>query len=172
VKFCGLRKIVDPRCEIGKSDILTTSALHLPVLLSKCNLVLCSLLIYLWLPYGIRQAIIFSSCGFFYLSFIFYLFVLACSQPSQIGCLPYFHTWCGLSGNLGCRSETCCTGLAENTGRKKSPKIRNLGTIAQLCWATSLQQRHISTIRKKDVLNSNISSTCPHNMVNLRLTGS
>jgi len=23
------------------------------------------------------------------------------------------HTWCGLSANLGCRSETCCTRLAE-----------------------------------------------------------
>ena len=33
------------------------------------------------------------------------------------------HTWCGLSANLECRSETCCTRLAENTGRKKSPKI-------------------------------------------------
>jgi len=48
------------------------------------------------------------------------------SQPSQIGCLPYFHTWFGLSANLGCRSETC-TRLAENN--------RHLGTIAQLCQA-------------------------------------
>jgi len=31
------------------------------------------------------------------------------SQRSEIGCLLYFHTWCGLSANLGCRSETCCT---------------------------------------------------------------
>ena len=37
---------------------------------------------------------------------------------------------------------------------------------AQLCWAISLQLRHVSTIRKKDLLNSTISSTCPHNMVN------
>ena len=27
----------------------------------------------------------------------------------------------GLSANLECRSEMCCTRLAENTGRKKSP---------------------------------------------------
>jgi len=27
---------------------------------------------------------------------IFYLFFLAYSQLSQIGCLPYLHTWCGL----------------------------------------------------------------------------
>ena len=33
------------------------------------------------------------------------------------------HTWCGLSANLECMSEMCCMRLAENTGRKKSPKI-------------------------------------------------
>jgi len=66
---------------------------------------------------------------------------------------------------IACRSETWRTRLAENTGRKKSSKIRHLGTIAQLCQAVSFQLRHVSTIGKK-VLNSNISSTCPHNMVN------
>jgi len=43
------------------------------------------------------------------------------SQRSGIGCLPYFHTWCGLSADLECMSEMCCTRLAENTGSKKSP---------------------------------------------------
>jgi len=32
---------------------------------------------------------------------------------------------------------------------QKSPKIRHLGTIAQLCRAISSQRRHVSTIRKK-----------------------
>jgi len=80
----------------------------------------------------------------FYLSFFSFL---AYSQLSQIGCLPYFHTWCGLSANLRCRTETCCTRLAENTGtgrknRQKfaiwasSPKfvglyLRNWGTYRQ-----------------------------------------
>jgi len=50
------------------------------------------------------------------------LFFLAYSQPSQIGCLPYFHTWYGLSANLECRSETCCMRLAENTGCNRSQK--------------------------------------------------
>jgi len=54
----------------------------------------------------------------------------------------------GLSANLGRRSETYCTLLAANTGHKKSPKNRNLGTIAQLCWAISSQLRHVSTIGK------------------------
>ena len=43
----------------------------------------------------------------------------------------------------------CRTRLAQNTGRKKSPKIRHLGTIAQLCPAASSQLRHVSTIGKK-----------------------
>jgi len=41
--------------------------------------------------------------------------------------------------------------LAENTGCKKSPKIRRLGTIAQLCRVIPSQLRHVSTIRKKHV---------------------
>jgi len=81
------------------------------------------------------------------------------------GCLPYFHTWCGLSTNLECRCGMCCTWLAENTGYKKWPKIRHLGTIAQLYRAISLQLRHVSTIGEK-LLNSNTSSICLHNMAN------
>jgi len=96
----------------------------------------------LWPPY----AITFLSCGFF---FFYLLLFLAYSQPLQIRCLSYFYTWCGLSANLGCKSETCCMQLAENTGRKKSSKIRHLGAIAQICRAISLQLRHVSTIGKK-----------------------
>jgi len=81
--------------------------------------------------------------------YLLLLFFLASSQPSQIGCLPYFHTWCGHSSTLGCRSETCCTRLAENAGRKKSPKIRHLHTITPLCQAISLQLKHVLTIEKK-----------------------
>jgi len=47
---------------------------------------------------------------------------------------------------------------------KKLPKIRHLGTIAQVCWAISSQLRHVSTVGK-NLLNSNTSSTCPYNMV-------
>jgi len=77
----------------------------------------------------------------------------------------YFQTWCGLSANLRCRSDTCCTRLAANTGRKKSSKICHLGTIAQLCRAMSLQLRHIWR-SEKNLLSSHISSTYSHNMVN------
>ena len=49
----------------------------------------------------------------------------------------------------------------------QDPKIHHQGTITQLCRAMSSQLRHISTIGK-NLLSSNISSTCPHNMVNFR----
>jgi len=54
--------------------------------------------------------------------------------------------------------------LAENTGCKVA-KNRHLGTIAQLCRVISSQLRHISTM-EKNLLSSNISSICPHNMMN------
>jgi len=82
-------------------------------------------------------------------SSFFFLFI---SSPNLIGRrlgLPYFGTWCGLSANLECRSEIYCARLAANTGRKKSPQSRHLGTILQICWAISLQLRHVSTIGKK-----------------------
>ena len=102
-------------------------------------------LLYLWSPYVIGQTIIFLPCDFYLLSF-FFLF----SSPNLVDwCLPYLHTWCGLSANLRCMSETCCTRLAGNAGRKKVAKNRHLGTIAQSCRAISSQLRHVSTIGKK-----------------------
>jgi len=58
----------------------------------------------------------------------------------------------------------CCTWLAENTGRKNNAKNRHLGTIPQFCRAISSQLKH--RIGKKNLLSSNICSTCTHNMVN------
>jgi len=55
--------------------------------------------------------------------------------------------------------------LAKNTGCKKSPKIRHFGTIAQLYQDISSQIRHVSTIGK-NMLKSNISRTCPYNVLN------
>ena len=54
---------------------------------------------------------------------------------------------------------------ARNSVEIQDAKGRHLGTILQLCRAISSQLRHISTIGK-NLLSSNMSSTCPHNMVN------
>jgi len=68
-------------------------------------------------------------CGFFYLLMValcnraddIYFhpdvcsFFLLFSSPNlsgwrlDVSCVSYFHTWCGLSANLECRSEMCCT---------------------------------------------------------------
>jgi len=60
----------------------------------------------------------------------------------------------------------CCTWLAEKSGHKNYAETRHLRTIAQLCRAMSLQLRHVSTIGKKILLISNISSTSPRSVVN------
>jgi len=81
---------------------------------------------------------------------------LVSAQRSQNWCLPYFNTWCA---NLECRSELCGTHLVGNAGPKNSQKNRHLGTIAQICRAISSQLRDVS-------ISSNISSTCPQDMLN------
>ena len=93
--------------------------------------------------------IIFLPCDFYLL---FYSSLNL--SGSQTGCLPYFHTYGVAFANLECRSEMCCTRLAGNTGRKKSPSAHHRTT----CRAISSQLRHVSTIGK-NLLNSNIS---PH----------
>ena len=110
----------------------------------------------------------------FFLSFFlpFFLssfsFFLAYSERSQIGCLSYFHTWCGLSANLECMFEMCCTRLAENTGRKnyakKSPSVHHHTKLSGYIFATNA-----CIDNRKKFLNSDISSTCSHNMVNFGL---
>jgi len=87
--------------------------------------------------------------SFYLLSIFFFFLFLAYSQQPQVGCLPYFDTWCGPSANLECRFKRRCTRLAANVGPKKVSKNRHLGTIPQLCRAISSQLWHVSTIRKK-----------------------
>jgi len=54
--------------------------------------------------------------------------------------------------------------LAENTGCKNSPKNCHLGTIATLSGYIFTIKARIDN-RKKILLSSNISSTCPHSML-------
>ena len=72
------------------------------------------------------------------------------------------HTWCGLSANLECKSEMCCTQLAGYAGRKKSPSGHHPTTLSGYIFAT----KACIDNGKKNLLSSNISSTCPYNMVN------
>ena len=104
-----------------------------------------------------------DSCSFFPSSFYLFFPRLISGAVDRMSAILLHMAW--PSANLECRSEMCCSRLAANTRRKKVAKNRHLGTIAQLCRAISSQLRHASTIGK-NLLSSNISSTCPHNMVN------
>ena len=58
----------------------------------------------------------------------------------------------------------CYSRLAANAGPKTVAKITIWAPSHNFCQAISSQVRYISTIGK-NLLSSNISSTCPHNMV-------
>jgi len=75
-----------------------------------------------------------APCGFFYL-----LFSSLNLSGRRLDVYHISTQGCDLSANLECRSEMCCTRLAENTGRKNDAKNRHLGTIPQLCRAMSSQ---------------------------------
>jgi len=78
--------------------------------------------------------------------------------------------WCGLSANLGCRSETCCTRLTEKCRTHKIAK-KSLSAYHRTIlsgYNIFATEARIDN-RKKYLLSSNISSRCPHNMVNFGL---
>jgi len=104
---------------------------------------------FLWPPYGIEQAIIFSSCRLFYLSSSFFPRLISAVADWMSAILPH------ISANLGCRCETCCTRLAQNTGRKKSPSGHHRTTLSGYIFATKVRIDN----RKKNFLNSNTSPT-------------
>jgi len=92
-------------------------------------------------------------------------FFVTYSQRSEIGCLPYFHTWCGLSTNLECMFDMCCASLTENTRtqklHKEPPSGHHRTTSSGYIFATKARIDN-----RRNLLNSNISSTCPLIMVN------
>jgi len=119
---------------------------------------------YLWSPYRIGQTIIFSVvCSIFFLSSFFPCLISAGADWMSAIPAHNCHTWCGVSANLRCRSETRCTWLAENTGHKKSLKSPS-GHHRTNFSAMSSQLRHVSTIGKKNLISGNIFSTGRHNM--------
>ena len=104
------------------------------------------------------QAIIFLPCGFFF------FYVSSFSSPNLSRCrLDVNHTsthgvilvriW-----DAGLKRVACGSLKIQDT------KSRHLHTIAHF-WAISLQLRHVLII-EKNLLNSDISPTCPHSMVN------
>ena len=92
-----------------------------------------------------------------YFAAVVSIFFFCFSSPNLSGRrLDVYHTWCGLSTNLGCRSEMCCTRLAGNTGRKtdakKSPSEHHRTNLSSYVFATKA-----CIDSRKNMLNSNIS---------------
>jgi len=113
---------------------------------------------YLWSPYVTGQTIYIFILSFVLSSSFFF------SSPNLSGRrLDVCHTSThGVA--LECRSETCCMWLAGNAGHKKLPCAHHRTTLSGNIFATKTR---IDNWKK--LLSSNISSTCPHNMVNFGL---
>jgi len=62
-------------------------------------------------------------------------------------------------------SEMCCTRLTANTGRKKSLFWHHRATLSGSIFAAEACIDNW----KKNLLNADTSSTCPHNVVNFGL---
>jgi len=72
------------------------------------------------------------------------------------------HTWCGLSANLGCRSETCRTWLAWNAGPKKiAKKLRSGHHSTTLSGYIFASKAPIDNWKKKTVKQQCLPR-CPH----------
>jgi len=128
VVFCRIVSFI--ASEPAKFYVVGNPAVEVHMVYSRLFCSCC-----LWLP-GIADAdIIFLPCDFYLSSSSLFFFVLAESQRSAIGCLPYFHTWCGLSANLECMSEIC-TQFAKNTGCKKLPSWHHRTTLSGHIFAS------------------------------------
>jgi len=104
---------------------------------------------------------------------IFFFYLLFSSPKLSSRTLDVYHTstvhtWCGLSANLECRSEMCGTRLAENAGPKKVAKIAIWApshNFVGYIFARIATKARINN--RKNLLSSNMSFRCPHNMVNI-----
>ena len=122
---------------------------------------------WLWPPYAIGQAIIFLTCDFYLLVLLLisFFFPRLISAVRDWMFIPYFHTWCGLSANLECMSEMCCTRLAE---KYRTQKIAILAPSHKFV-GLYLRSQGMYRQSEKNLLNNDTSFTWPHNMVNFGL---
>ena len=130
----------------------------------------------LWSPYGIGQAIIFSSGGFlwppcvadadiiFYPVFSFYIFYFSPNLSGRT--FDVYHTSTH-DVALARIYNACLKCAACDSLEIQDAKNRNMRAIAQFCRAFYIfVTKACDDNPKKNLLNSNISSTCLYNMVN------
>jgi len=93
-------------------------------------------------------------------------FFLAYSQRSNIGCLPYFYTWCGLSAEF---RMLVWTVLHAGRWKYKTQKIakKSLSVHRPTKLSGYIFAIKACIDKGKNFLNNNISSASPHNTVNV-----
>jgi len=102
--------------------------------------------------------------------YIFALWFLSSCFPRLISAIADWmsailpHMVWPYSANLECRSEMYCTRLAGNAERKKSTSGHHRTNLSGYILATKARIDN-----RKNLLSSNISPTCPYNMVNFGL---
>ena len=126
-------------------DAMLTLNGKLSHLVPYCKVISDASLRWVWLTsetkgcFSLVMAALHSRCRhyifvlWFLLSSSFFFFISSSNLSGRrrvTGCLRYFHTWCGLSENLECRSEMYCTQLARNTGHKKYPSWHHRTTLS------------------------------------------
>jgi len=126
-------------------------------LLRICRSV-CLVMVALWN----RQTIIFSSCFFLLSSSFLFPHLISAVRDWMSTILPHI-VWPSYEFRMQVWNMLHMARWKYRT--QNDAKNRHLGTIPQICRAISSQLRHVSTIGK-NLLSSNISSTCAHNMVN------
>ena len=115
----------------------------------------------LWSPYGIGRPYIFSCCSLF---FFFFPRLISAAADWMFAILPHVCPQCEFKMQVWNLLHAARWKHRTQTSRQKSTS----GHHHKNCRAIYSQRRHVSTIRKK-LLSSNMSSTCPHNMVNFGL---
>jgi len=129
---------------------------------SRCGHYIFAL--WLWSPYRIGQTIIFLPCGFFFLLSSFYFSSPNLSRRRLDVCHTSTHGVALVQiSDAGLKCDA--RGSMDIRDAKKSPKIaigHHRTTLSSYIFATEARIDN----RKKKLLSSNISSRCPHNMVN------
>jgi len=117
---------------------------------------------FLWSPYLIGQTIIFSSCFFFFLLLFLFPCLISAVGDWMSAILPHM-VWPQCKFRMQVWNVLHVTRWKYRTqkSRQKSPSRHHRTTLSGYILATKARIDN-----RKNLLSTNMSSTCPHNMVN------
>ena len=116
----------------------------------------------LWSPYGIGQTIIFSSCRLFFFLLFFFPHLISAAADWMSAIPPHMvWPWCEFQIQVWNLLHAACWKHRTQKSGQKSPSGHHHTTLSGYVFATKA--------RIDNLLSRNMSSTCPHNMVNFGL---